>query len=99
MGGDDEGIAGGVGGPLGLAGEFYVHSAADDLHGFLGRGTEFIFSGGHDAEGGRAVGAGEGDGFYFTVEVFIGLKHFYFLISFFLFIPTDINNWLCCRSE
>ena len=45
------------------------------VHHFQLAGAELIFTSSHNADGGRAVGHGEGNGFNGAVEVFVNFKH------------------------
>ena len=49
--------------------------AGDNVHHFQLAGAKLVLASGHDADGGRAVGHGEGDGFDGAVEVFVNFKH------------------------
>ncbi len=67
---------GGVDFPLGFPRQKYVQRAADYGHLFWLRGAKGIFPFRHHAHARTAgAAAGEADRFYFSVKVFIALKH------------------------
>lgn len=75
IGFNDEGFIDLNGFELGLSRKFGFHLSAGQAHVLDAVGAKSVLAWRHDANGGRAFGCVEGDGFDFAVKIFIGFEH------------------------